>query len=285
MGRICWRCRAKASAVSRAGRAADVGHWAAQALRTSYERYLHLRFASCLLQDAGYAEGIAVVQKMEKCRSGAQFSHESMMSHVCYKQVRGSRDHGELMSRGSLASGSTTSSAIFSVMESLDGLRKQVGRQVVGSIVIPRLVLPAVGQLEAARSRVSIARRTAFAQVFSLAPGSRQVGKGKAAPQIELDVLQARVDSTCRTAQKKGMVRLSWLPAGQCLGNVRAFLRYRPEPTEPQVLVVQVASCPVETRYDTFIQVLGLNALGDRRVCVGGLSRGLTSEPLASLVQ
>ena len=53
-------------------------------------------------------------------RSGAQFSHESMMSHVCYKQVRGagaarvlstesprcastpsgSRDHGELMSRG-----------------------------------------------------------------------------------------------------------------------------------------------------------------------------------------
>ena len=46
-----------------------------------------------------------------------------------------------------------------------------------------------------------------------------KVGKGKAAPQIALAVLQARVDSTCRTAQKKGLFHLSWLPAGHCLGR------------------------------------------------------------------
>ena len=49
-----------------------------------------------------------------------------------------------------------------------------------------------------------------------------KVGKGKAAAQIERAVLQARVDSTCRTAQKKGLLHLSWLPAGHCLGLGRA---------------------------------------------------------------
>ena len=46
-----------------------------------------------------------------------------------------------------------------------------------------------------------------------------KVGKRKAAPQIELDVLQARLDAACRTAQKKGLFHLSWLPVGRCLGR------------------------------------------------------------------